>query len=168
MSDKASESGVLVRSTWHAAKVPGHDSPYDVAHLKVYYPATADSSDDAKQSGEMAADLSAGPLPVVVFASGVNCSQDAYRWLAIELVPVASRWIAVPLALCLAASLHQFVEYGRRWHDPIDWRGEIARCLPAREEYPLTIHFAGRSNDVWHAHIPPGGCQKLRDHALFP
>ena len=38
----------------------------------------------------MAADLAAGPLPVVVFASGVNCSQDAYRWLAIELVRPAS------------------------------------------------------------------------------
>lgn len=79
-------SEVLVRSTWHAAKVPGRDSPYDVAHLKIYYPATADVTDDAKQSGEMAADLTRGPLPVVLFASGVNCSQDAYRWLAIELV----------------------------------------------------------------------------------
>jgi len=77
---------VLVRSTWHATKMPGHDSPYDVAHIKVYYPATSDGTDDEKQSGEMAADLSRGPLPVVLFASGVNVSQDAYRWLAIELV----------------------------------------------------------------------------------
>ena len=85
-SQDARADEILVRSTWHAAKVPGHDSPYDVAHLKVYYPATEDATEDAKQSGEMAADLAAGPLPVVVFASGVNCSQDAYRWLAIELV----------------------------------------------------------------------------------
>ena len=81
-----SERETLVRSTWHAAMVPGHASPYDVAHLKVYYPATADATDDARQHGEMAADLSRGPLPVVLFASGVNVSQDAYRWLAIELV----------------------------------------------------------------------------------
>ncbi len=101
-SQDARADEILVRSTWHAAKVPGHESPYDVAHVKVYYPATADSSDDAKQSGEMAADLAAGPLPVVVFASGVNCSQDAYRWLAIDLVKAG--FVAVSPVPCASAT----------------------------------------------------------------
>ena len=103
MSVTSSERETLVRSTWHAAKVHGHDSPYDVAHVKVYYPATAEVSEDVRQNGEMAADLSAGPLPVVLFASGVNVSQDAYRWLAIELVQAGSIADRAGLAAALPA-----------------------------------------------------------------
>lgn len=80
------DSSVLVRSTWHAVAVPGRESPYDVAHYKLYYPAIADGSEESSASGELPPDRSAGRLPVVLMLSGVNVAQDAYRWLAIELV----------------------------------------------------------------------------------
>lgn len=88
-------------------------------------------------------------------------------WLAIELVPVTRRWVAVPLALCVAASLHQFVEYGRRWHEPVDWRAEVASCEHASGEHRLVVHFEGQSSYFWHAKIPPGGCRTLRERSLF-
>jgi dienelactone hydrolase len=79
-------SDVLVRSTRHAVALPGRPSPHDVAHLKLYYPATDDPSEHAAASGEMAPDLSRGRLPVVLFLSGINVAQESYRWLAVELV----------------------------------------------------------------------------------
>lgn len=89
-------------------------------------------------------------------------------WLAIELIPLARRWAAVPLALCVAASLHQFVEYGQRRHDPMDWRAEVARCEEATETYRFSVHFAGKADYLWHAKIPPGGCRTLRERSLLP
>lgn len=87
-ADAATTAGtdVLVRSTRHAVALPGRPSPHDVAQLKVYYPAVDDPSEHASASGEMAADLSRGPRPVVLFLSGINVAQESYRWLAVELV----------------------------------------------------------------------------------
>ena len=56
---------VLVRSTWHAVRVPGHASPHDVAHVKVFYPASAEGTDDETQHGELPADRSHGRHRVV-------------------------------------------------------------------------------------------------------
>ncbi|MGX1810547.1 alpha/beta hydrolase family protein [Nocardia sp. NPDC055321] len=68
----------LIRSLWWAARTGG-ESPFDTAHLKVYYPATATGDDAERLTGVFAPDPARTPLPVVVFLSGVNVGQDSYR-----------------------------------------------------------------------------------------
>lgn len=74
----------MIRSVWWSAKTPG-DPPFDTAHLKVYYPAKAGGTDTERLTGIFPPDPERAPYPVVVFCSGVNVGQDAYRWLATEI-----------------------------------------------------------------------------------
>jgi dienelactone hydrolase len=73
-----------VRSLWWAAATDG-EPPFDTAHLKVYYPAKAEHTDAERLSGVLPVDGDRAPYPVVVFCSGINVGQDAYRWLAAEI-----------------------------------------------------------------------------------
>jgi len=68
----------VVRSLWWSARTHG-ESPFDTAHLKIYYPAEVRGDDAERLTGVFAADPVGAPYPVVVFASGVNVSQEAYR-----------------------------------------------------------------------------------------
>lgn len=88
-------------------------------------------------------------------------------WLAIELASLARRVLAVPLALCLAGALQQFVVFGPRGHDHLDWKQEIARCTAATGVYAMTLHKGGNRHDLWHVGIPEGGCRTLRERSLF-
>ncbi|GHJ47988.1 hypothetical protein Cs7R123_53300 [Catellatospora sp. TT07R-123] len=88
----------MIRSVWWAATIPGHEAPFDTAHLRVYYPAAPDGSDRERLSGVMAADTTGAPFPVAVIVSGVNVGQEAYRWLATRLaergiVTVTYDWV---------------------------------------------------------------------------
>ncbi|MDI1463066.1 dienelactone hydrolase family protein [Catellatospora sp. KI3] len=88
----------MIRSVWWAATIPGHEAPFDTAHLRVYYPAAPDGSDRERLSGVMAADPAGAPFPVAVIVSGVNVGQEAYRWLATRLaergiVAVTYDWV---------------------------------------------------------------------------
>ncbi|GAA1396952.1 alpha/beta hydrolase family protein [Catellatospora coxensis] len=88
----------VIRSVWWAATIPGHEAPFDTAHLRVYYPARPDGSDRERLSGVMAADADGAPYPVAVIVSGVNVGQEAYRWLAERLaaqgvVAVTYDWV---------------------------------------------------------------------------
>ncbi|MFE3448973.1 alpha/beta hydrolase family protein [Nonomuraea sp. NPDC059194] len=69
----------MIRSLWWAAKTDG-EPPFDTAHLKIYYPAAAEGD---RMTGRFAPE--GGPYPVVLFVSGINVGQDAYRWLAVEI-----------------------------------------------------------------------------------
>ncbi|MFD0475525.1 hypothetical protein ACFQ0B_50360 [Nonomuraea thailandensis] len=73
------EAGTGVRSLWWAARTGG-EAPFDTAHLKVHYPAAPDGD---RLTGVFAP--RGGPYPVVLFLSGINVGQDAYRWLAVEI-----------------------------------------------------------------------------------
>ena len=77
---------VSVRSIWSATRVPGAAAPYDTAHLRLFYPAAPTGTIEERMSGFIAADRSAGTLPVVLILSGINVGQDSYRWLAVEMV----------------------------------------------------------------------------------
>ena len=71
------DSSVLVRSTWHAVAVPGRESPYDVAHYKLYYPAIADGSEESSASGELPPDRSGGREQHGVTRAGMaRCGGD--------------------------------------------------------------------------------------------
>ncbi|MCC5578390.1 alpha/beta hydrolase [Microtetraspora sp. AC03309] len=71
----------LVRSLWWAARTGGRP-PFDTAHLKVYYPATAHGDDAERLAGVFPPAPDGMPYPVVLFLSGINVGQDAYRRLA--------------------------------------------------------------------------------------
>ncbi|UGY91941.1 alpha/beta hydrolase family protein [Streptomyces gobiensis] len=74
-----------VRSLWWARRVPGLKEPFDTVHLRVFYPARHTGSDAERLTGEVPADPSRAPYPVVLLLPGINIGQDAYRWLALAL-----------------------------------------------------------------------------------
>jgi dienelactone hydrolase len=83
-----SNADTLVRAFFRAVLVPSAPPPYDVAHLKVYYPAKLSGSDIERNQGVVPPDAGLAPFPVVVFFSGGNCSAHQYGWLASDLARV--------------------------------------------------------------------------------
>lgn len=77
---------MIVRAFFTAVKVEGYAAPYDTLHMKVYYPAALTGSDVERNTGNVAADRTRAPFPIVVFLSGVNVGAEAYGWLAECLV----------------------------------------------------------------------------------
>jgi dienelactone hydrolase len=76
---------VPVRAVHTACTVPGHEAPYDTAHLKVFYPAAPTGDMAERMTGVIPADASGAPYPVVVLFNGINVTADSYRWLAVAL-----------------------------------------------------------------------------------
>ena len=75
----------MIRAIFHAATLPNASAPYNVLHLKVYYPATPTNSDAERMSGVIPADKSNTPMPVVIFFNGINVGMESYHWLAVKL-----------------------------------------------------------------------------------
>jgi len=75
----------MIRALFHATKLPNAISPYDVLHLKIYYPAAPTNSDAERMSGVIPADKSAAPMPVTIFFNGINVGIESYHWLAMKL-----------------------------------------------------------------------------------
>jgi predicted dienelactone hydrolase len=75
----------LIRALFHATTLPNAVAPYNVLHLKVYYPAAPTNSDAERMSGVIPADKSAAPMPVVIFFNGINVGMESYHWLAVKL-----------------------------------------------------------------------------------
>jgi len=78
----------MIRALFHATKLPNASSPYDVLHLKIYYPASPTNSDAERMSGVIPADKSHVPMPVVIFFNGINVGMESYHWLAVKLAEV--------------------------------------------------------------------------------
>jgi len=75
----------MIRALFHATKLPNATSPYDVLHLKIYYPAVSTNSDTERMTGVFPADKNSAPMPVVIFFNGINVGIESYHWLAIKL-----------------------------------------------------------------------------------
>ena len=75
----------MIRALFHATKLPNATSPYDVLHLKIYYPATPTNIDAERMSGMIPADKTSAPMPVVIFFNGINVGIESYHWLAVKL-----------------------------------------------------------------------------------
>ena len=75
----------MIRALFHATTLPNATAPFNVMHLKVYYPATPTNSDAERMSGVIPADKSAAPIPVVIFFNGINVGIESYHWLAVKL-----------------------------------------------------------------------------------
>lgn len=75
----------MIRAIFHAATLPNTTAPYNVLHLKVYYPATPTNSDAERMTGVIPADKTSAPMPVVIFFNGINVGIESYHWLAVKL-----------------------------------------------------------------------------------
>lgn len=76
----------MIRALFHAATLPHASAPYNVLHLKVYYPAAPINSDAERMTGVIPADKTSAPMPVVIFFNGINVGIESYHWLAVKLV----------------------------------------------------------------------------------
>ena len=77
----------MIRALFHAATLPNANAPYNVLHLKIYYPAapTPSGSDAERMSGVIPADKTSAPMAVVIFFNGINVGIESYHWLAVKL-----------------------------------------------------------------------------------
>ena len=75
----------MIRAIFHATTLPNANAPYNVLHLKIYYPAVPTNSDAERMSGVIPADKSHTPMPVVIFFNGINVGMESYHWLAVKL-----------------------------------------------------------------------------------
>ena len=75
----------MIRALFYAPTLPNANAPYNVLHLKVYYPAAPTNSDAERMSGVIPADKSSAPMPVVIFFNGINVGIESYHWLAVKL-----------------------------------------------------------------------------------
>lgn len=75
----------MIRAIFHAATLPNAKAPFNVLHLKIYYPAVSTNSDAEKMTGVFPADKTSAPMPVVIFFNGINVGIESYHWLAVKL-----------------------------------------------------------------------------------
>jgi dienelactone hydrolase len=75
----------MIRALFHATTLPNANAPYNVLHLKIYYPASPTNSDAERMSGVISADKTSAPMPVVIFFNGINVGIESYHWLAVKL-----------------------------------------------------------------------------------
>lgn len=75
----------MIRALYHATTLPNASAPYNVLHLKVYYPAAPTNSDAERMSGVIPAAKTPAPMPVVIFFNGINVGIESYHWLAVKL-----------------------------------------------------------------------------------
>lgn len=75
----------MIRAFFHAVALPNANAPFNVLHLKIYYPAVATNSDAEKMTGVFPADKTSAPMPVVIFFNGINVGIESYHWLAVKL-----------------------------------------------------------------------------------
>ncbi|MGB3403883.1 MAG: dienelactone hydrolase [Microcoleaceae cyanobacterium] len=85
---------MMIRAIVEAIKVEQAPSPYDILHLKVFYPS---HTQDAEM-GMFPIDSQQAPFKIVILFNGINCHPQQYQWLAIQLakqgiVVVTFSWI---------------------------------------------------------------------------
>lgn len=89
-------------------------------------------------------------------------------WLILQLIPIVPRRIAVVLIVVVLFSLSQFLNFGTRRHDHLDWPANLKLCArqPGSELVEVPIHFDG-SASLWHVKLKPAECRALIDRSLL-
>lgn len=102
----------------------------------------------------------AGPryffLPYIVLA-----------WLLIQAAHMSGTRGRVLIALLLISALHQTLQYGRRYQDPIDWQAQLHACATSSKPYNLPIQFDGSHARIWHVTLNGSDCSELLSRSLF-
>ncbi|MBV8835600.1 MAG: hypothetical protein JO000_03600, partial [Alphaproteobacteria bacterium] len=71
-------------------------------------------------------------------------------WIAIWIASVSPRVVGAVMVGGLVLALYAGREYLVYFHDPIDWRREIASCARTDGDYQLPIHWVGGHRDDVH------------------
>jgi predicted dienelactone hydrolase len=69
------------RAIFRAVKVENAKTPFDVIHLKIFYPAYPPQNDIERNTGILSPKISNTPYPVILMLNGVNCPPESYQWL---------------------------------------------------------------------------------------
>lgn len=90
---------MTIRAFFEAVKIEQAQAPFDTLHLKIFYPAHFNNSEQEQNLGIIPADSAQAPFPVVIFFNGINCEAKSYQWLMEKLaerglVVVGFNWIA--------------------------------------------------------------------------
>ncbi|MBH8566947.1 dienelactone hydrolase [Nostoc sp. CENA67] len=123
-----------IRAFFEAAKVvQSSQSPYDLIHLKIFYPAKMLGTDLEKDMGIIPVNPEQAPFPVVIFFNGANCDAQLYQWLAVKLaerglVVVIFNWVAEVMPGII--SLTPGVDVAA-WHPQVYGTAPTASALPA-------------------------------------
>lgn len=75
----------MIRALFDSTLLPEAPAPYHALHVKAYYPAAPSGSESERMTGQIPADGTRAPLPVVIFLNGINIGIESYHWLALEL-----------------------------------------------------------------------------------
>ncbi|AFY50473.1 putative dienelactone hydrolase [Nostoc sp. PCC 7524] len=122
---------MTVRAFFEAVSVENAQSPYDVIHLKIFYPAKMSGTHLEKDQGVVPVNPELAPFPVVIFFNGVNCDAQLYQWLAVKLaerglVVVLFNWIAQNLPGITALTPGVDIS---KWHPKIYGTAPTASAL---------------------------------------
>lgn len=75
----------MIRALFDSTLLPDAPAPYHALQVKAYYPAAPSGSERERMTGQIPADRTRAPLPVVIFLNGINIGIESYHWLALEL-----------------------------------------------------------------------------------
>ena len=76
----------MIRSFWQVTPVLNSSNPQEYIQLKIYYPATEQTSEQQGLSFAIAENDS--PYPIVILLNGIDCEARSYHWLAVKLAEV--------------------------------------------------------------------------------
>lgn len=85
-------------------------------------------------------------------------------WTLAQTISLKLR--AISAAFIAIAVLNGLTSGFSRYHDPLDWRGYVDRCV-AGEINRIPIHFAGDANMTWVLGISPDECRRLVEMSLI-
>lgn len=124
---------MTIRAFFEAVKIEQAQPPYDTLHLKIFYPAQFNQSEQEQNLGIIPAAPAQAPFPVVIFFNGVNCETKSYQWLMEKLarrglVVVGLNWIAENIPGIIGLTPGVDVE---KWKPNLYGTGATASALPA-------------------------------------
>jgi hypothetical protein len=86
-----------------------------------------------------------------------------FAFLAMSIVQLAAlrdRYVQAIAVAIAALMMRNALDIGRRYHDHLDWRANVAACV-ASEEFAMPIHFDGRAEAAWKAKLTGADCRKV-------
>jgi hypothetical protein len=87
-------------------------------------------------------------------------------WVLVQIASLDRAALRLSACMLMAMAVRNTLDGGRRTHQALDWRGEIAQCLSAPSTQ-LRIHFAGDANVVWRVSMTREECAALLRRSWF-
>jgi hypothetical protein len=88
-------------------------------------------------------------------------------WLMLWLASRADGLARVALTILTVVPALQILPSMQRRHAAIDWAAHIRQCAGQDGQFPVPIHFAGDSKDMWTVKLSGQECRSLLARSLF-